>query len=370
MGRKANQAIIGAFVLGAVLLAVAGVFVLSGDRFFFAPRKTHVAYFDGSLEGLDIGAPVTFNGVRIGSVTDVKVVIDADGASIRTPVFFDIDARRLHGVAGGTIRFEQDAGELDRLIAHGLRARLELQSLVTGQLVVALNFYPNTPARLRGVSKRYGDVLAVDKVDLSIPPGRTLGVVGESGCGKTMLSRAILQLLPKRAKLSGRVVFGGRDLLTLAPEALRRLRGPELAVVFQDPMTSLNPVLTIGTQLVETLQAHLGMDGAAATRRGIELLAAVGIPAPDQRMRQYPHQLSGGMRQRVAIAIALSCEPRLLIADEPTTALDVTIQAQILALMRQLQDETGAAILFVTHNLGVVAEIADQVVVMYAGRVV
>jgi len=158
MGRKANQAIIGAFVLGAVLLAVAGVFVLSGDRFFFAPRKTHVAYFDGSLEGLDIGAPVTFNGVRIGSVTDVKVVIDADGASIRTPVFFDIDARRLHGVAGGTIRFEQDAGELDRLIAHGLRARLELQSLVTGQLVVALNFYPNTPARLRGVSKRYPEV--------------------------------------------------------------------------------------------------------------------------------------------------------------------------------------------------------------------
>jgi paraquat-inducible protein B len=156
MGRKANQAIIGAFVLGAVLLAVMGVFVLSGDRFFFASRKTHVAFFDGSLEGLDIGAPVTFNGVRIGSVTNVKVVID--GASIRTPVFFDIDGRRLYDVAGGRVRFEQEPAELDRLIAYGLRARLELQSLVTGQLVVALNFYPDTPVRLTGKSKHYPEM--------------------------------------------------------------------------------------------------------------------------------------------------------------------------------------------------------------------
>jgi peptide/nickel transport system ATP-binding protein len=215
-----------------------------------------------------------------------------------------------------------------------------------------------------------GALRAVDQVDLALAPGRTLGIVGESGCGKTMLSRAILQLLPKRAKLGGRVMFAGRDLVTLSPEALRRLRGPELAVVFQDPMTSLNPVLTIGTQLVETLQAHLGMDAAMATRRGIELLAAVGIPAPEQRMRQYPHQLSGGMRQRVAIAIALSCEPKLLIADEPTTALDVTIQAQILDLLAREQRRRHMAMILITHDLGIVAGRTDEVAVMYAGRVV
>jgi len=215
-----------------------------------------------------------------------------------------------------------------------------------------------------------GALCAVDKVDLALAPGRTLGIVGESGCGKTMLSRAILQLLPKRARLGGRVMFAGRDLVTLDPEALRRLRGPELAVVFQDPMTSLNPVLTIGTQIVETLQAHLGMDAGAAFRRGSALLAAVGIPAPDQRMRQYPHQLSGGMRQRVAIAIALSCEPRLLIADEPTTALDVTVQAQILDLLAREQRRRHMAMILITHDLGVVAGRTDEVAVMYAGRVV
>ncbi len=215
-----------------------------------------------------------------------------------------------------------------------------------------------------------GLLRAVDHVDLQLAAGRTLGVVGESGCGKTMLSRAILQLLPKRAVLKGRVMFGGRDLASLKPEDLRRLRGPELAVVFQDPMTSLNPVLTIGTQLIETLQVHLGMDNAAATRRSVELLAEVGIPAPEQRLRQYPHQLSGGMRQRVAIAIALSCEPKLLIADEPTTALDVTIQAQILELLADLRTRLGTAILLITHDLGVVAETCDDVAVMYAGKIV
>ena len=215
-----------------------------------------------------------------------------------------------------------------------------------------------------------GNLRAVDHVDLTVGAGRTLGVVGESGCGKTMLSRAILQLLPKKAKLSGRVMFDGQDLLQLSPEKLRKLRGRSLAVVFQDPMTSLNPVLTIGTQLIETLQEHLELDLATATRRSVELLAAVGIPAPEQRLMQYPHQLSGGMRQRVAIAIALSCEPKLLIADEPTTALDVTIQAQILDLMRLLREETGTAIILITHDLGVVAELADEVAVMYAGRIV
>jgi peptide/nickel transport system ATP-binding protein len=215
-----------------------------------------------------------------------------------------------------------------------------------------------------------GTLRAVDHVNLSLEAGRTLGVVGESGCGKSMLSRAILQLLPKRAALSGRVTFGGRDLFKLDPESLRRLRGPELAVVFQDPMTSLNPVLTIGTQLVETLQAHLGMSTAEAMRRGAELLAQVGIPAPEQRLRQYPHQLSGGMRQRVAIAIALSCEPKLLIADEPTTALDVTVQAQILDLLAREQKRRHMAMILITHDLGVVAGRTDEVAVMYAGRVV
>jgi peptide/nickel transport system ATP-binding protein len=215
-----------------------------------------------------------------------------------------------------------------------------------------------------------GTLKAVDRVDLALAAGRTLGIVGESGCGKTMLSRAILQLLPKRARLSGRVLFAGKDLASLRPEALRRLRGPELAVVFQDPMTSLNPVLTIGTQIVEMLQAHLGMDAGTAARRGAELLAAVGIPAPEQRLRQYPHQLSGGMRQRVAIAIALSCEPKLLVADEPTTALDVTVQAQILDLLAREQRRRQMAMILITHDLGVVAGRTDEVAVMYAGRVV
>jgi peptide/nickel transport system ATP-binding protein len=215
-----------------------------------------------------------------------------------------------------------------------------------------------------------GNLRAVDRVNLTVGTGQTLGVVGESGCGKTMLSRAILQLLPKKAKLSGRVMFDGQDLLQLHPEKLRKLRGRSLAVVFQDPMTSLNPVLTIGTQLIETLQEHLELDDATARKRSVELLAAVGIPAPEQRLAQYPHQLSGGMRQRVAIAIALSCEPKLLIADEPTTALDVTIQAQILDLLAREQRRRHMAMILITHDLGVVAGRTDEVAVMYAGRVV
>ncbi|TPQ31758.1 dipeptide/oligopeptide/nickel ABC transporter ATP-binding protein [Bradyrhizobium guangdongense] len=215
-----------------------------------------------------------------------------------------------------------------------------------------------------------GNLRAVDRVNLTLEAGRTLGVVGESGCGKTMLSRAILQLLPKKARLSGRVMFAGQDLARLEPESLRKLRGRDLAVVFQDPMTSLNPVLTIGTQLMETIQEHLELDAAAAKKRSIELLTAVGIPAPEQRLTQYPHQCSGGMRQRIAIAIALSCEPKLLIADEPTTALDVTIQAQILDLLAREQRRRHMAMILITHDLGVVAGRADEVAVMYAGRVV
>ena len=215
-----------------------------------------------------------------------------------------------------------------------------------------------------------GNLRAVDHVDLTVGAGRTLGIVGESGCGKTMLSRAVLQLLPKKAKLSGRVMFGGQDLTKLSAEKLRKLRGRSLAVVFQDPMTSLIPVLTIGTQLIETIQEHLEFDLARARQRSIELLAAVGIPAPEQRLTQYPHQLSGGMRQRVAIAVALSCEPQLLIADEPTTALDVTIQAQILDLLAREQQRRHMAMIIITHDLGVVAGRTDEVAVMYAGRVV
>ena len=215
-----------------------------------------------------------------------------------------------------------------------------------------------------------GPLKAVDDVSLTLAPGRTLGIVGESGSGKTMLSRAVLRLLPGNARLSGRVMLDGQDLTSLSAEALRRLRARSMAVVFQDPMSSLNPVLTIGTQIVETLLAHMEMDAAGARVRAVELLDAVGIPAPEARMSQYPHHLSGGMRQRVAIAIALSCEPRLLIADEPTTALDVTVQSQILDLLAREQQRRQMAMILITHDLGVVAGRTDEVAVMYAGRIV
>jgi peptide/nickel transport system ATP-binding protein len=215
-----------------------------------------------------------------------------------------------------------------------------------------------------------GTLRAVDGVSLALAAGRTLGIVGESGSGKTMLSRAVAQLLPRKAALSGRVIFDGQDIARLAPESLRRLRGRSIAFVFQDPMTSLNPVLNVGYQIVETLREHLGLDAAAAAHRAVELLTAVGIPSPEQRLKQYPHQFSGGMRQRVAIAIALSCEPRLLIADEPTTALDVTVQAQILDLLAREQRRRHMAMILITHDLAVVAGRTDEVAVMYAGRVV
>ena len=215
-----------------------------------------------------------------------------------------------------------------------------------------------------------GMLRAVDRVNLTLDAGRTLGVVGESGSGKTMLSRAILQLLPRKAKLSGAIRFDGQDMTRIPAETLRRLRAKSIAVVFQDPMTSLNPVLTIGSQLTETMREHLGLPQSEAILRGIALLAEVGIPSPEQRMGNYPHQLSGGMRQRVAIAIALSCAPKLLIADEPTTALDVTVQAQILDLLAREQRSRQMAMMLITHDLGVVAGRTDEVAVMYAGRVV
>jgi peptide/nickel transport system ATP-binding protein len=212
---------------------------------------------------------------------------------------------------------------------------------------------------------------AVDRVDLTVSHGTTLGLVGESGCGKSVTSLAVMGLLPKAsAEIEGRVRFDGIDLLDLPDRALRDLRGDRLAMIFQEPMTSLNPSYTIGEQIVEAIVRHRGVSRRAARGRAVEMLRRVRIPAPERRIDDYPHKLSGGMRQRVMIAIALSCEPQLLIADEPTTALDVTIQAQILDLLRELKATTLSAIILITHDLGVVAEICDQVAVMYAGEIV
>ena len=217
-----------------------------------------------------------------------------------------------------------------------------------------------------------GEVAAVDGVDLSVARGRTLGIVGESGCGKSVLSLSIMRLVPQPGRIaSGRIDFGGQNLLELPAAGMRAIRGSRIAMIFQEPMTSLNPVFTAGDQIVEAMRAHDRSASAAALRaRAIEALARVRIPAPERRFDEYPHQMSGGMRQRVMIAMALACAPDVLIADEPTTALDVTVQAQILGLLRELQQQTGMAIILITHDLGVVAEMADEVAVMYAGRVV
>jgi peptide/nickel transport system ATP-binding protein len=211
---------------------------------------------------------------------------------------------------------------------------------------------------------------AVDGISYELHAGRTLGIVGESGSGKTVSALALLGLNPKHARVSGRIDFDGRELLALAPEQMRALRGEELAMIFQDPLSSLHPFHRVGWQLVEAIRAHRDIAKAAARERAAELLDLVGIPDPRARLHAYPHELSGGQRQRVMIAMALANEPKLLIADEPTTALDVTVQAQILALLVRLQRELGMAIVLVTHDLGVVAEIADEVAVMYAGRIV
>jgi oligopeptide/dipeptide ABC transporter ATP-binding protein len=219
---------------------------------------------------------------------------------------------------------------------------------------------------------RAGVVRAVDGVDLALEQGRTLCVVGESGCGKSVTALSIMRLVdpPGRIETGSRILFGGRDLAGADERELLQVRGNEISMIFQEPMTSLNPVYPVGSQIAEAVRLHRRSGRREALERAVEMLRLVGIPSPERRARDYPHQLSGGMRQRAMIAMALACDPRLLIADEPTTALDVTIQAQILELMRELRDRLGMAILLITHDLGVVAEMADDVAVMYAGRVV
>ncbi len=216
-----------------------------------------------------------------------------------------------------------------------------------------------------------GRLTAVDGVSFSVQRGRTLGIVGESGCGKSVTALSIMRLLPQPMGriASGRILFEGRDLATLPPAEMHGIRGGRIGMIFQEPMTALNPVHSIGRQLSEVFLLHRTKDKAEAWRRGTAMLRKVGIPSPEVRMGEYPHQLSGGMRQRIVIAMALACEPAVVIADEPTTALDVTIQAQILELMQQLQRDMGLAIILITHDLGVIAETCDDVVVMYAGRV-
>ena len=215
-------------------------------------------------------------------------------------------------------------------------------------------------------------IRVVEDVSFSVPAGRTIGLVGESGCGKSVTAMSIMRLLPAPPSRvdSGRIVFDGTDLLALDARAMRKVRGDRIGMIFQEPMTSLNPTLSIGFQIGEVMRLHRGQSGAVARNSVVEILHQVGIGAAERRLHQFPHQLSGGLRQRVMIGMALVCRPALLIADEPTTALDVTIQAQILDLLRRLQRELGMAILMITHDLGVVAEMCDEVIVMYAGRVV
>ncbi|HUK07596.1 MAG TPA: ABC transporter ATP-binding protein [Stellaceae bacterium] len=216
---------------------------------------------------------------------------------------------------------------------------------------------------------RRGILTAVDDLSFQIAEGEVLGVVGESGAGKSLTGAAIIGLLEPPGRIAGgQILFAGRRIDNLGREEMRRLRGKQIGAIFQDPLTSLNPLYTVGRQITETIEVHLGLDAAAARRRALDLMAEVGIPAPEQRIDHYPHQFSGGMRQRVVIALALAANPRLIIADEPTTALDVSIQAQIIALLKRLCREHRTAVMLVTHDMGVIAETADRVAVMYAGR--
>jgi len=218
----------------------------------------------------------------------------------------------------------------------------------------------------------YGTVKAVDRVDIAIDEGDTLGIVGESGCGKTVLALSIMRLIPSPPGriVSGNVFFGGVDLLNLNAEEMRNIRGKDISMIFQEPMTSLNPVLRIGEQVSESIRLHEGLGRKEAVSRAIEMLRLVGMPSPERIIRNYPHQMSGGMRQRVMIAMALSCGPRLMLADEPTTALDVTIQAQILDLINRLKQDSGTSVILITHDLGVIAEASQHVAVMYTGQIV
>ncbi|HOC07130.1 MAG: ABC transporter ATP-binding protein [Bacillota bacterium] len=216
-----------------------------------------------------------------------------------------------------------------------------------------------------------GIVPAVDGVDFSVSQGETLGLVGESGCGKSVTALSIMGLVPSPpGKVTGKILFDGRDVLSLSEKEMRRLRGNEMAMIFQEPMSALNPVLTIGEQIAEAIRLHQDIEGRDLEERTIDMMQLVGISMPEKRFRDYPHQLSGGMRQRVLIAMALSCNPKLLFADEPSTALDVTIQAQILELLKQLRTDIDTAIVLISHDLGVIAEMADRVIVMYAGKFV
>jgi peptide/nickel transport system ATP-binding protein len=217
----------------------------------------------------------------------------------------------------------------------------------------------------------FGSTVVVDGLSFSVEAGETLAIVGESGSGKSVTAMSIMRLLQTPpARLEGKVMFKGRDLLSLSEAEMRQVRGAQISMVFQEPMSSLNPVLTVGDQIAEAVKLHQRVSHAEAWRRALDMLTLVGIPAPERRIREYPHKLSGGMRQRVVIAMALACDPALLIADEPTTALDVTVQAQILDLIRAQKARLGSAVILITHDLGVVAELADRVIVMYAGRVV
>ncbi|WP_318247705.1 ABC transporter ATP-binding protein [Solibacillus merdavium] len=216
-----------------------------------------------------------------------------------------------------------------------------------------------------------GEVRAVDGVSFTVPKGKTIGIVGESGSGKSITSLSILRLLASNGKTKGgEVLFKGKDLLKLSEKAMREIRGNQISMIFQEPMTSLNPVYTVGQQISETIKIHKKLGNKEAMSQSVEMLKLVGIPSPEKRVKQYPHELSGGMRQRVMIAMALACDPEILIADEPTTALDVTIQAQILELIKDLQNRLGMSVIMITHDLGVVAETCDYVAVMYAGQVV
>jgi oligopeptide transport system ATP-binding protein len=217
-----------------------------------------------------------------------------------------------------------------------------------------------------------GEVQAVRGVSFDLRRGETLAIVGESGSGKSVTAKSIMRLNPTANTIvrGGEILFGQEDLLKLSEKQMQDIRGPKIAMVFQDPMTSLDPTMKVGRQIIESLKKHLGMSGREASKRAVELLTLVGIPNAEERVKQYPHQFSGGMRQRVVIAIALACEPQILIADEPTTALDVTIQAQILDLLRELQEKIGTSVILITHDLGVVASVADRIAVMYAGKIV